>query len=133
MTFKKKWSPGDKVEWDIPIEPEIVVGDHKNAGKIAVIAGPLVLAADDELLKGAGLDVEKLSIVANPAAASFERQPAPAKFRTGPKACVYIFKSAAVPPPVKDSVSPIAIPLVPFADAGMTGAAYKVWLPLKKK
>ena len=79
------------------------------------------------------MDVEKLSIVANPAAASFERQPVRQSSAPRPEDGVDIFKSAAVPPPVKDSVSPIAIPLVPFADAGMTGAAYKVWLPLKKK
>jgi DUF1680 family protein len=124
VSLKRKWRPADKIELTFPIEPRIIIGDHVNQGKIAVMAGPLVLAADDELLKGTGLDVEKLVVTADPAAASFERQPAPPQFRAWPKTCVYILKSAA---------SPAKIPLVPFANAGMTGAVYKVWLPLKKK
>jgi hypothetical protein len=134
LSLKRTWSPGDRVELTMAIEPRIIVGDHKNAGKIAVMVGPLVLAADDELLKGTGLDVEKLVIeAADPTVASFERQPAPPKFRLWPKTCVYVFKSAAAAANAKNSAPPIALPLVPFANAGMTGAAYKVWLPLKKQ
>ncbi len=195
-SIKRKWKPSDKVELFLNIEPRIIAGDHTNVGKIAVMAGPLVLAADDELLKGTGLDVEKLAIVAsvaplpgsgshaprgnrclsdalrrdgrrrasgpvrshaergnegffllsspvmmlqtpivaaNPTAASFERQPAPPQFRLWPKTYIYVLKSAATAANAKDSAPAIALPLVPFANAGMTGAAYKVWLPLKKK
>ena len=133
LSIKRTWSPREKVELVLNVEPRIIVGDRGNTGKVAVMAGPLVLAADDELLQGTGLDVEKLVVVADPAAASFERQPVPAKFRTWPKACLYVLKSAAPAPLAKDSGSATAIPLVPFADAGMTAASYKVWLPLKKK
>ncbi|MFZ1934164.1 MAG: beta-L-arabinofuranosidase domain-containing protein [Thermoguttaceae bacterium] len=134
LSIKRTWKPSDKLELALNVEPRIIIGDHKNAGKVAVMAGPLVLAADDELLNGTGLDVEKLVIeAADPTAASFERQPAPPKFRLWPKTCVYVFKpSPATAAYAKGSASPIALPLVPFADAGMTGAAYKVWLPLKK-
>ena len=35
------------------LEPRVIVGDHKNQGKVAVLYGPLVLAADEALLGNA--------------------------------------------------------------------------------
>ena len=134
LPIKRTWSPSDKVELALKIEPKIIVGDHLNQGRIAVVCGPLVLAADNELLKGTGLNVDKLAIAITDAdAPSFAQRPAPKEFRTWPHARVYVLKSAAAPSPAeKDAVSATAIPLISFADAGMTGAAYKVWLSLKK-
>ena len=37
----------------------VIIGDHKNEGKIAVLYGPLVLAADEALLGNAGLPAER--------------------------------------------------------------------------
>ena len=96
LSIKRTWKPSDKLELALNVEPRIIIGDHKNAGKVAVMAGPLVLAADDELLNGTGLDVEKLVIeAADPTAASFERQPAPPKFRLWPKTCVLRLQALA--------------------------------------
>jgi hypothetical protein len=49
-------------------------------------------------------------------------EPAPEKFKTWPGAQIFVLKSA----------KPKEIRLIPFASAGMTGAKYKVWLPVKK-
>ena len=48
--IKRTWAKGDKVELNFKLEPRVIVGDHKNAGKVAVMYGPLVLAADEALL-----------------------------------------------------------------------------------
>ena len=44
------WKKGDRVELRFKLEPRVVVGDHRNQGKVAVLYGPLVLAADQSLL-----------------------------------------------------------------------------------
>ena len=44
---KRTWKPGDMVELDLTLEPRVVVGNHSNQDKLAILDGPLVLAADE--------------------------------------------------------------------------------------
>jgi uncharacterized protein len=119
--ISRKWSNGDKVELRLPMQLQIVEGDHKNEGKVALKYGPLVLAADADAsgmsatqfddFRIPETDLRKLHVVV---------EDAPEKFKTWTGA-----KSFRI----TDGNATLPIRLVPFADAGSTGADYKVWLP----
>ncbi len=125
--LRRKWSKGDEVELRFSLEPRVVIGDHKNEGHLAVMFGPLVLAADESLM-GTGRSLRTVRLEgATLAKLEFKSEPAPAAFRTWPGAQVFrihaIVKQDANGPAASD------ITLVPFADAGSSGADYRVWLP----
>jgi len=105
----------------LKIEPRILIGNHKNEGKLAVLYGPLVLAAD-AAVSGAQTDKapefsipdsdpDKLRIIPETATDKLKSWPGTRVFR------------------VADAGTNLAMSLVPFADAGATGADYQVWLP----
>ncbi|MCX7008532.1 MAG: glycoside hydrolase family 127 protein [Kiritimatiellaeota bacterium] len=125
-----EWQSGSMIELnregDQELRPCIVVGDHLNQGKVALTYGPLVLAADEALIAANGQSLNTITI-AKPdlAALAFTPAAAPAEFKTWPGAQVYRINAVTL-----REGKPVSIPLVPFADAGMTGARYKVWLPL---
>jgi uncharacterized protein len=119
VEIKRTWEPGDKIELILPLEPRVILGRHKNAEMIALMFGPLVLAADADLMGVANLDdlsVDSYDVRALGASC----RPAPEKFKTWAGALMFVLKSA-----------PKEIRLVPFADAGMAGGDYKVWLSAK--
>jgi hypothetical protein len=93
---------------------------------VAVLYGPLVLAADEALLANDGQPSLNALALAKPGAAPFIVTPenAPPDRRTWPGA--QCFRVASVTPNNTVSIAR----LVPFADAGITGARYKVWLPI---
>ncbi|HWI57577.1 MAG TPA: hypothetical protein VNZ22_10140, partial [Bacillota bacterium] len=134
VALARKWSLGDRIELQLKLEPRVIVGDHKNTGKVAVLYGPLVLAADEALLASENL---RLSSIA-PAGAELTSlnltpEPAPTALQSWPGA--QVFRINAVARRTTDSLkagSPLQIRLIPFADAGSTGSAYKVWLPLSQ-
>lgn len=132
VAIKRKWKLGDKVVLDFKLEPRVIVGDHKNNGKLAVMYGPLVLAADDALLTDIGQKVSTVALAGtNLAALEIKAEPAPANVKSWPGA--QVFSVNAVARRGTDSIksgSPVRIRLVPFADAGGTGSPYRVWLPL---
>jgi hypothetical protein len=115
-----------------PMAVRVITGDHLNAGKAAVMYGPLVLAADDDLLAGSGLDVDSIALPSSDLASFFAKpEAATNSFRTWFGARVFRIPAVAY----KDTVTVGAgtakkVCLVPFADAGGTGARYKVWLPV---
>src|SRR5262249_35900829 len=49
LEFTRKWRAGDKIRLTMNVPRRLVIGDHENAGKAAVMVGPIVLAADDAL------------------------------------------------------------------------------------
>jgi hypothetical protein len=122
--IKRKWAKGDKLELDFNLEPRVIVGDHKNEGKIAIMYGPLVLAADEALLGTERLPIRAVSI-SKPdlAALAIKPEPAPEKVKTWPHALVFHCNVLA-------REQPQEIRLIPFADAGSLGQSYKIWLPL---
>jgi hypothetical protein len=110
LAIRRLWQDQDKIQLRFEIEPRVLVGDHKNEGKLAVFYGPLVLAADADTSGGQsdfsipGSDSNKLRVT--PEAA--------------PDARIFA---------VADGGTNLAMRLVPFADAGQTGGDYQIWLP----
>src|SRR5262249_13978778 len=119
------------------MSPKVIVGNHKNEGKIAVAYGPLVLGADAALLNGAVQNNEvplRAVAAAGPTLNDLNVKPeaAPAYLRTWPGARVFSINAVTRMP--LDSLhagSTLTIRLIPFADAGETGTDYKVWIPLR--
>ena len=137
LHLNRAWKKGDRIDLLFKQEPHVVVGDHKNQGKIAVFYGPLVLTADTALLDdpavGTALPLQAIAAAGSALSALHIRpEPAPALLKTW--AGARVFRMNAV---TRTSVGPlptgsrVVVRLVPFADAGQTGSDYKVWLPLK--
>jgi len=140
--IRRTWSPGDRITLRLPSGPRVVEGQRSNDGRLAVLYGPLVLAADasPDVLGGnapeggqrrlddvrvAGPELDLLAVTA---------EPAPGDFATWPGAMVYRI-DALEGGRADETQRPAArfpIRLVPFADAGGSGAAYKVWLPFRE-
>ena len=132
VALTREWKQGDRVELRFKLEPRVIVGDHKNQGKVAVVYGPLVLAADQALL---GATNRSLSAIAaagtNLAAMKVTPEPAPEQLRSWPDA--EVFRIQAVSRRATGSLKPgasLPVRLVPFADAGAAGTTYRVWIPV---
>jgi uncharacterized protein len=121
LALKRVWRDGDKIRLRLKVEPRIVVGDHKDEGKLSVMYGPLVLAADADL---SGMKTEKkprfLIPDADPKELRVLADPVSEIPQSWPGTLMYH---------LADSGTKFRMPLVPFADAGQTGANYQVWLP----
>ena len=130
--IKRAWAKSDKVELNFKMEPRVIVGDHLNQGKIAVMYGPLVLAADEALLGTDGLTISSVAI-GSPELTSLEIKPGPApeSIRSWPNDQVYLLNAVLRRHTATARTgAPIRIQLTTFADASSTGKNYKVWLPL---
>ncbi|MGE5612210.1 MAG: beta-L-arabinofuranosidase domain-containing protein [Bacillota bacterium] len=128
----REWKSGDAIELNLKLEPRVVVGDHKQAGKVAVLYGPLVLAADAALL-GEGEPGLSAFAAAGPDLAALGVTPEPAPQAVKTWAGSQVFKIKAVTRRATENApagSAREIRLIPFADAGGTGSRYQIWLPL---
>jgi len=126
--IQRTWKQGDKVELNFKLEPRLVVGDHSNQGKIALQYGPLVLAADESLLAESGQRLMSFAIRnTNLNDLALSPEPAPEPFKTWAGARVFTINAMT-----RKGATPIKLRLLPFADAGGTGARYRVWLPLPR-
>jgi hypothetical protein len=120
--INRTWAKGDKVELNFKLEPRVIVGDHKNAGKVAVMYGPLVLAADAALPGTDGTQLSAIRIAnTDLAALSISPEPAPDPVKSWSNARVFRINAVS-------RGKPVEIRLIPFADAGSLGENYKVWL-----
>jgi len=135
VALRRQWSKGDAVELQVKLEPRVIAGDHLNDGKVALMYGPLVLAADAALLIPSDLDLEAVSIPGKDLGTlHIKPEPAPEKLKTWTGA--EVFRVDAL---TKTNVGalkagdPVELRLVPFADAGENGTLYKVWLPLAQQ
>ena len=130
--LKRTWVPGDQLELRFPMEARVMVGNHLNQGKAAVCYGPLVLAADDALLEETGQTVNSIRLAgADPVTLRVAPKSAPEAFKTWPGARVFRVNAIARKPTANlKAGTTITVRLVPFAEAGATGARYKVWLAL---
>ena len=128
----RAWAVENAIELQLPLEPRVVVGDHQQAGKVAVLYGPLVLAADSALSSGTGLGLADFAAAGTEAAAlSVTPEPAPPAVKTWDGGQVFKIKAVARrTTAVAAAGTPLEVRLLPFADAGGTGSRYKVWLPL---
>jgi DUF1680 family protein len=138
MRIERTWKKGDRIDLALKMVPRVIVGDHKNEGKIAVTYGPLVLGADAALVSGAdgqGPAVPLRAVaVAGPSLAELNVRPEPAPNGEKSWAGAQVFRINAITRTPVDSLpsgSPLTVRLIPFADAGGTGSDYKVWLPLR--
>jgi hypothetical protein len=129
----REWKPGDKVELRFSLQPRIVVGDHLNDGKAAILYGPLVLAADEALLGAGTREINTLALPnADLSTLQITPEPAPAVVKSWPAARVFRVNAVA-----RRNVgnlkagAPLEARLIPFSDAGANGTRYKVWLPLR--
>ena len=132
VAVTREWKPGDRIELRFKLEPRVVVGDHKNQGKVAVLYGPLVLAADEALLGATNRSLNAVAVAgATVSALGVTPEPAPDAVKSWPGAQVFRVNAIAR----RDTGdlkagAPLQIRLIPFADAGAAGTPYKVWLPL---
>jgi DUF1680 family protein len=136
VAIRRDWKRGDRISLRLPLEPRLVVGDHMNKGKVALMYGPLVLAAEEALLgrerSGGRWPLNGIA-VASPELSKLRFTPerAPEGFRTWRGAQVFRVRGVTRKPIADVRLgTPLPIGLVPFADAGGTGSHYKVWLPL---
>jgi len=131
--IKRVWTKGDTVELNFKLEPKVVVGDHLNEGKVALMYGPLVLAADESMLGTEGLPICAVGI-GNPALSvlSIKPEPAPESVKSWPNAQVFHLNAVLRRHTATTKAgAPMEIRLIPFADAGSTLKNYNVWLPLQ--
>ncbi|HVV72851.1 MAG TPA: beta-L-arabinofuranosidase domain-containing protein, partial [Verrucomicrobiae bacterium] len=139
--LSREWHSGDRIDLSLKLEPRIVVGDHLNNGKVAILYGPLVLAADQALLGNDPDDQNTRAIPLSAVAAAgtdlgslkLRPEPAPHSVSTWPGA--QVFRINAIARKTTRSMkrgSRFHAELIPFADAGESGSLYKVWLPLPK-
>ena len=130
----REWKEGDQIQLRLKIEPRVLVGNHRNEGRLAVMYGPLVLAVDEALLPDGGVPVNDVGVPgAKLASLHFTAAPATDKLKTWPEA--EVFHVDGVAEKSAGSVkagAPLKLGLVPFADAGGTGTAYKIWLPYEQ-
>jgi hypothetical protein len=132
VVVTREWKQGDRVDLRFKLESRVVVGDHKNQGKVAVLYGPLVLAADQALLGATNRSLNAIAAAGtNLAALKVTPEPAPEQLRSWPDAEVFRVQAIARRPTGSlKTGAPLPVRLVPFADAGATGTSYKVWLPV---
>jgi uncharacterized protein len=134
--LRRKWQTGDQIQIEFKLEPRILAGNHKNEGKVAVLYGPLVLAADESLLENGGLTLDSLGVASRKLSVlNVTPEPAPEKVKTWPGAQVFRINAETRKETGQKSADfAVQIRLIPFADAGGTGASlYKVWLPLEPR
>ncbi len=143
LAIERVWKNGDQITLRLKLEPRLIMGDHGNRGKVALLYGPLVLAADEALVgnadparpdKAATVPLNAIA-VAGPELAMLKvtPEPAPPAVESWPGAQVFRAKAVTRRPlPFLAIGTPLTIRLVPFADAGGTGSRYKVWLPLPR-
>ncbi len=132
-TLERVWKNGEVVRIQFGMEPRLVLGDHLNAGKAAVMYGPLVLAMDQALVSAEGLPWTLASLPgATLESLGLKAEPAQGPYLTWEGA--ELFRVKAVTGRSTKTLpagSPMDVRLVPFADAGGAGSAYKVWIPIR--
>jgi hypothetical protein len=126
IAIARSWSPGDVVTCDIAMTPRIVLGDHENADRMAILYGPLALAADRAHNPNSGLNVENI------APATEKADEFKLRGTTGPGAAATpMFETDGVTF-TGDSAAPkrtnCTLALTPYSAAGGDKAPICVWL-----
>jgi DUF1680 family protein len=128
LTIKRLWRRGDVVKFSFPFVPEVHIGSGSNEGRVAVTAGPLVLALDQADNPGIripqyvalrGLTAEELA---------FESQPAEGK-RSSPDEMLWACNLRDLAAAAQGKEAQFRGRLRPFLDAGSWDSTrYAVWL-----
>jgi DUF1680 family protein len=129
--INRDWKAGDKIGLRFKIEAREIVGDHRNEGRVAIMYGPLVLAADSALLEPQEIPLSAVGIRGtNMASLGFTPRSAPKALKSWAGAEVFSINAVAnrTVGSFKEG-APLKAELIPYADAGSSGSAYKIWLP----
>ncbi len=110
----REWKDGDEVRIAFNLAGRAILGDHGNKDKAALMWGPFVLAYDDSRNEGLPKG-RSVGLTAQ------DRTPAIALKYGNELAFVARLRSAGKADPFDSTI-------VPFADAGRSGAPYRVWL-----
>jgi DUF1680 family protein len=125
----REWGSADRLQLRFKLEPRVVFGSHQNEGRLAILYGPLVLAADEALLDGKTA-LSELGVPSRDLAAlHLAAEPAPTKLKSWPAERVFRINAVTRSSSGPSGAAARPVRLVSFADAGATGSAYKVWLP----
>lgn len=109
-----RWKVGDRVTMQFTVSPRLVMGEHTNAGKAALVYGPFVLALDQA--RNPGLAAPRAVGLTADAAKELRAVSAPGE-------------PLAFDAPVETAEGkPATARFVPFSEAGSTGGRYAVWL-----
>jgi len=111
------WQGQDRIRISLNLRGETVVGTHTNEGKAALKYGPFVLACEEKKNPD-GPAAAELALGSSIAGSMLSLKPG-----TGP-----LEFQAAVSAAGKPSGNPAAF--VPFADAGLDGGRFRVWVGL---
>lgn len=130
--IRRMWAPGDRISMDLHPKPRVIEGHHENEGKVAVLFGPLVLAAEGGL---DSIQSQGEVMIAIPASrmSALSLTPTESVSRLKTVGDTQAFQIEAISTKGTDSMragQPVEALLVPIADAGCDGRPYRVWLPL---
>jgi uncharacterized protein len=129
----REWQPGDQINIRFELEPRLIVGDHHNEGRVAVLYGPLVLAADEALVERSACKLSELGVAAaDVSKLRVTPEAAPASHKFWPEAKVFQVQAVCRPRAAEQTSAAVTAKLIPFAEAGATGSLYKVWLAYKQ-
>lgn len=119
-TIRRTWRAGDRVVLSFDMWPRLAIGDHGNAGCAAILAGPLVFAADTSR----NPIVKTWSRVALAATSAGELRTRASRTAGGdPVLTTAAWQYATGGNRVKRNIV-----LVPFYAASDTGGRFQVWL-----
>jgi hypothetical protein len=112
----RRWKNGDRVKVDFTVRARFVPGDHGNAGRTALMWGPLVMAYDES--RNPRLPPPAALALAGTGKNEPPKEEKVTGASLGLKTGVRTFRDATARPAL----------FVPFAEAGATGSRYQVWM-----
>lgn len=125
-TLHRRWQDGDVVRLELPMRLRIIEGAHTNEGKIALMFGPLVLAADERFLPTGALPATAVTVPSlNATALPVQISPVTDDALWGGER---VFETEGVTP----AGQRFRWRLTDFAHAGAQGTTFAVWLPRPK-
>jgi DUF1680 family protein len=111
------WSAKDRIRITLNLRGETVAGTHLNQGRVALKYGPFVLAYDEKR-NPAGRPAAEIVLDAGTAAPVLSP-----KSKAGPLEFQAAVRATGRPEPITGT-------FVPFADAGLEGGRFQVWVGL---
>jgi hypothetical protein len=129
----RQWKNGDRVTVSFNLSGRLVMGEHGNKGLAALLWGPFVLACDSNLNKGLPA-LAQLALGPDPAKAAQDIRPQEAPFPPPPAGGAKgegTRMTFDMPVRTAADAQPKAAKFAPFAEAGMDGGRYQVWMRLE--
>jgi len=130
--IRRTWAPKDRIQVNLHLKPRVIVGHQTNEGKVAVLYGPLVLAADDGLDSDRSQTVFTIAVPGSGLSAlAFTPVASTNKLKTLSDTVAFRIKAIALrSTDITRAAQSVEALLVPIADAGCDGTCYRIWLPL---